>query len=998
MSSDLLDSVSTQQRIIPVAKAHFIGEDGGIQSTVLAEQKESQQIFSKAGAIDPAYDPNVLALIYENASALRPNVDAYITNIDSFGHAFIPIIEVDAEEARDKVRDALRIERQRQKRDPRNATDTATLLAEDEPTDKEVDERLKLLDLEIRTERARLHTFFENCTYDMPFSGPEGLRGLTRQDIEVLGNGYWEVLRNGFNEVCQFNYIPALSIRLMALDEQVTEVEIERRVSMLSSETIKVRKRYRRYVQVSPGSGDLNILVYFKEFGDPRVLSSKSGKYYATRELMEAQDDEKGVAPATEILAFKISSPRSPYGVPRWIGTLLSVLGTRQSEEVNFLYFENRSVPPMAILVSGGRLNDKTVTRLQDYIQNNIRGKANFHKIMILEAESSDSNMQAGVMGRMKIEIKPLTEAQQSDALFQSYDERNADKVGQSFRLPRILRGDVRDFNRSCYSADTETLTENGWKKYDQIGPDEKIAAYDPKTDQICFVVPKKKLVYEVVDEEMIRFANKKTDCLVTRDHTMYVRKSTPTSVWQVLEAGQVDHLKFKVKVAGSRWEGREQTSFSLPKACEIERGHGHGISSDVKFDDWLEFLGYFLSEGGLVLTAHPSAPFLVYIDQKKPGPREKIRACLDRIGWKYSTQIKPCGTTHFLLSNRCLRDWLVDNVGHNSHDWHIPDDYLKLSSRQLHILFDAMMLGDGSVGKNGTSWSYYSASRQLVDQVQWLLLQTGYRAHIRRSEAAQVWRVCFSGGTTTQLHSTGAERTPASVTRERYTGKVYCFSVPGFGFFVTRRNGKVAIQGNTAEASIDFAEIQVFGPIRQQFDWVVNKLIFPALGMKYHHFQSNAPTVRDPEALSRMIALLTANNVLVPAEARNLAQNVFNQAFENVKDDWTKQPISVTLAQMNLESKAQDSPTQGFNEAGGMSTSNAGPTQTSAGVPQKPKTTPPDRSKPKPKSDDKLHAQAKAILLHKSLQDAAAADAEDMETVVIKVPNAEFMEWFKTD
>jgi len=37
----------------------------------------------------------------------------------------------------------------------------------------------------------------------------------------------------------------------------------------------------------------------------------------------------------------------------------------------------------------------------------------------------------------MKIELRPLTNAQQTDALFQNYDERNHDKVGQSFRLPR---------------------------------------------------------------------------------------------------------------------------------------------------------------------------------------------------------------------------------------------------------------------------------------------------------------------------------------------------------------------------------------------------------------------------------------------------------------------------------------------------------------------------------------------------------------------------------
>ena len=39
----------------------------------------------------------------------------------------------------------------------------------------------------------------------------------------------------------------------------------------------------------------------------------------------------------------------------------------------------------------------------------------------------------------MKIEIVPLSDSQLKDALFQQYDERNFDKVGQAFRLPAAL-------------------------------------------------------------------------------------------------------------------------------------------------------------------------------------------------------------------------------------------------------------------------------------------------------------------------------------------------------------------------------------------------------------------------------------------------------------------------------------------------------------------------------------------------------------------------------
>ncbi len=92
--------------------------------------------------------------------------------------------------------------------------------------------------------------------------------------------------------------------------------------------------------------------MYFKALGDSRVVSRKTGQVFDTVQALVRVDPSDG--PATEILHFAVDSPRSPYGVPRWIGTLLSVLGSRQMEEVNHAYFEHKSVSPLALLVSGG--------------------------------------------------------------------------------------------------------------------------------------------------------------------------------------------------------------------------------------------------------------------------------------------------------------------------------------------------------------------------------------------------------------------------------------------------------------------------------------------------------------------------------------------------------------------------------------------------------------------------------------------------------------------
>jgi capsid portal protein len=173
---------------------------------------------------------------------------------------------------------------------------------------------------------------------------------------------------------------------------------------------------------------------------------------------------------------------------------MLSVLGSRQMEEVNYLYFENKSVPPLALLVSGGRLSDASVPRIERFIEENLKGKANFHKILILEADGSGT----GDGGRAKIELRPLTEAQQQDALFSSYDERNVDKVGSSFRLPRLLRGETKDFNKATAESALRFAE-------DQV--------FQPERDEFDFLMNRK-----VLADMGVRFWKFRSQTPVTRD------------------------------------------------------------------------------------------------------------------------------------------------------------------------------------------------------------------------------------------------------------------------------------------------------------------------------------------------------------------------------------------------------------------------------------------------------------------------------------------------
>jgi PBSX family phage portal protein len=413
---------------------HIFKADGAVETTALNTVSEVERLYVQQGGIPPPYDPLQLVMLFEHSNSIRQNVDAYATNIDGFGHSFDPVVDLEADDTEAHVR-SLIIFAQR-KKDP-----NAKLV---EPSADEIAAKIKDIALEQSLEGLRLNAFFRYASLDSSFVS---LRRRTRQDVETTGNGYWEVLRNLGGKVAQFNYLPAHTIRLLPLGDSFVECKEKRLNEVGDYENAPMRKRFRTFIQRVGEQW-----VYFKEYGDPRCVSNRTGQVYANEAELLKKETSAGVRAANEIIHFKVHSARSSYGVPRWIGNLLSVLGSRSCEEVNYAYFENKSVPPMAILVSGGRLAKDSVSKLESYIKNEIRGKDNFHKILIIEAESPAASMFEG-SGQVKVELKPLTEAQAKDGLFQNYDERNVDKVGMAFRLPRMLRGDTRDFNRSTAQA-----------------------------------------------------------------------------------------------------------------------------------------------------------------------------------------------------------------------------------------------------------------------------------------------------------------------------------------------------------------------------------------------------------------------------------------------------------------------------------------------------------------------------------------------------------------
>lgn len=263
-------------------------------------------------------------------------------------------------------------------------------------------------------------------------------------DKMLTGSSYLEIVRNLIGEHAEYHRVPARSMRIGLTEEQaIPHIEW---LPNDRGELVKVQRftYFRKYCQRVGGKE-----VWFKELGDPRSLNRTNGKFAPEGARWPIEQE------ATEILHFAYESPNTPYGEPPWITEMMNIVGSRSAQRVNYLFFDNKSIPPMAILVSGGNLTDEAMADIEDLIQNEAKGIENFYKALVLDGipyESGDPLTDAKLQP-MRIEIKPLTQFIQDDAGFLKYIGDVRKSVRESWRIPPVLLGGAEEYSHAAVTA-----------------------------------------------------------------------------------------------------------------------------------------------------------------------------------------------------------------------------------------------------------------------------------------------------------------------------------------------------------------------------------------------------------------------------------------------------------------------------------------------------------------------------------------------------------------
>ena len=372
----------------------------------------------------------------------------------------------------------------------------------------------------------------------------------------------------------------------------------------------------------------------------------------------------------------------------------------------------------------------------------------------------------------------------------------------------------------ACNDEKTEVLTDSGWKHYWELTNDDKIATFNPETEMIEYHKPLDPVDTYVYDHDgpMIRIKSTKADMLVTPNHRMFVN-SNPTSTnenWHIIEAR--DLLE-----TGSKWAFKSKVK----------------IPAEENFDDseisFMKFLGYFISEGSI----NRDSPYC-RLSQKKNDSAARIREVLGDIKYKFKESFTENKGYEWHIYSHELWNFLRQ-FGRNCYDRKIPIEIKNKSPSLLKYLLFAALDGDGTKNKN-YGWQYATTSQQLADDIQEIAIKCGYRAQLsysddKRGNRKRLYRVFISKNSKGYISIESR-----NVSEIHYKGKVYSLNVPNH-IYITRRNGKISIHGNTSKVKEILYERMIRAFQMKLSIQIKNELVNPIL--EEHGFQTGIVDIK---------------------------------------------------------------------------------------------------------------------------------------------------------
>jgi len=338
-----------------------------------------------------------------------------------------------------------------------------------------------------------------------------------------------------------------------------------------------------------------------------------------------------------------------------------------------------------------------------------------------------------------------------------------------------------------CFSDDTEILTGDGWVKHEDLCEGLNVLTFNTKTEAAEWQPVN--AIYRHVGkyETMLEFKTQNINFCVTDKHRLIYRFNKNEKWKETIANNAMKLSQFTIPVAGNR----------DVKPFDID-------DNMISLIGWLVAEGHFRKNGAVQLFQNWSRRFVISDLLDSLGIQYSIyrrnfegRKFKDpKTGKEYITKEDSATFYISIKESVKIRKYITKKE--------IPSIVSEFSNNQFNILLNAMVLGDGTYNPGGNAGVYYTSCKKIADTFQVFCIMHGWRSNLRQRRGC--YEITFSRGTgigrTLVFNNSKVKiKEPCKVVKA--TDTVWCVSVDNGSVF-TRRNGQVAVLGNTHQLLVN--------------------------------------------------------------------------------------------------------------------------------------------------------------------------------------------------